>query len=601
MKPNNLRAAYCTLVNHVGTNGLIKREFTRLRMFHVKWLATIFFICVLIVSIYCGAYDYFVKLEHGRVVARAIFYRATLESFLERYQQLPYILSRDPRIIAGIDGSKIKELNTRLKDYAHKAGLEAIFLIDLSGRTIAASNSDAVSTFVGQNYGFRPYFTDAKSGKTGQYFAVGTTTSRPGYFIAEPVRSLNNLISGVIVLKLDMTALQNTWQSRHDKILVSDQNGIVVLASRERWLYKSLKTLSEKKLIALRKSRQYGFHQLDRAKWVETNPHSILFEQLTFLYAQAELKTPRWQIHLLATTQRASERAISTSIIVCTLIVSLLALAAFIRSNRIRIALLASEKANARLSAEITERNLIERRLATAQEELERINKLATLGQLAAFVTHELGQPIAALKTYIAAEELGNRTTPKHGFTFLKNVKSISERMDGITRQLRFFAQSPDQERELFDLRDLKATVESLVQHDIKAHEIIFQSHISSQSVFVTANRLRIEQVLVNFITNAISAVEGQSQRYIKLSITKKDKQAIISVTDTGVGFKGTTLKDLQEPFFTTRKSGKGLGLGLAIVSTIIREHGGSFDAISIEPKGACFCVRLPLSDNYGT
>ncbi|NQX79732.1 MAG: sensor histidine kinase [Hyphomicrobiaceae bacterium] len=556
------------------------------------------FISTLLTSIYAGSHNYFAKLEHANVVTRIAFYRATLDSFLKRYQQLPYILAKDPRVIAGLEDLSTNELNLLLKDFTHRAGLEAIFLIDMSGHTIASSNSGSDPTFVGQNYSFRPYFRDARSGKTGQYFAIGTTTTRPGYFISEPVLSSGGIVLGVIVVKLDMQTLQNTLRNHRDTILVSDQNSIIILASQTRLLYKAIQTIPENKRLSLRKNRQYGTHELDRVKWIETTSKSVKFEGTNFLYARTESETSGWKLHLLATTQRANERAISTSIITGALLTSVLALAAFVRSNRVRAALMASEKANVRLSTEIAERNAVERQLTTAQQELERQNKLATLGQLAACVTHELGQPIAALKTYIAAEELRKNTEHQKKSTFLKNVKSISERMDGITHQLRFFAQSPDREREVFDLRELKSSVFNLVQHDIKANDITFRSYLCNQAVIVVANRLRIEQVLVNFITNAISAVEGQLLRQVTLSITKEGEQALISVSDTGVGFNDATLEDMQEPFFTTRNSGKGLGLGLAIVSTIIREHAGSIDVASREPTGAQFWVRLPLSNN---
>jgi len=586
------------VLNRISTTQKIGRKFAQSYRVQFRWCAAALLVLALFTLVYAGAYRYFAELENRYAQERAVFYRTTLESFLRRYQQLPYILGKDPHVITGLEGYGLEELNTRLKDFAHRAGLEAIFLMDTSGRTVAASNADAVPTFVGQNYAFRPYFQDASSGKTGQYFAVGTTTARPGYFIAEAVKSFSGRVLGVIVVKLDMLALQNAWQNRQNNILVSDSNGIVILASHERWLYRTMQALSPNQRLALRQSRQYGTHPLVEAEWTKTGTNSVLFENQPFLYAQTTLEKPGWTLHFLATTQRANERAISVGTILGALLASILALAFFVRSNRVRAALAVSEKANARLSAEIEERNALERRLANAQEELERKNKLATLGQLSAFVTHELGQPIAALKTYIAAQELKNGADQKTEPGFLKNVKSISERMDGITGQLRFFAQSPDRERELFDLRELETSVVSLVQHDIDAHDITFKSELSPQPVAVAANRLRLEQVLVNLMTNAISAVEGRTQRDITLSITQADKHALMIVADTGIGLNGTTLENLQEPFFTTRKSGKGLGLGLAIVSTIVHEHGGTLEASGGKQAGARFCVRIPLADD---
>jgi len=568
----------------------------------MKWWIAALASFVLLISLYSFAYRYFAEIEYRRAQTRATFYGTTLEGVLKRYQQLPYILSKDTHVIAGMMGEGLQELNARLKDFVRRAGLEAIYLMNVDGLTVAASNADTQPTFVGQNYNFRPYFQAARAGKTAQYFAVGSTTARPGYFIAEAVRGANDQILGIITVKLDMLALQEAWTNDRETVLVSDQNGVIVLASQKHWLYQAMHKLSNDDRSKLQNSRQYGPHALHDLEWSQTGQKSALFAGQHFLHTQSTLTNLGWTVHLLETPDRLRERALLVTTIFGALLTMMLASAIFLRSHRVRVALAASENANARLSAEIEERNAAEKRLAAAQVELERKNKLATLGELAASVTHELGQPIAALKTYIAAAELKAGAARHTQTGFLENIKSISERMDGITRQLRFFAQPPEQERETFDLRELEQTIHHLVQHDIEAKDICLQSILDNEPVYAAANRLRLEQLLINLVTNAIAAVEGQPHRTIMLSITKdtdiKDNgYGLIAVSDSGVGLKGATIEKLQEPFFTTHKSGKGLGLGLAIASAIAREHNGTLKAEASAPTGARFVVRIPLNN----
>ena len=245
-------------------------------------------------------------------------------------------------------------------------------------------------------------------------------------------------------------------------------------------------------------------------------------------------------------------------------------------------------RANDRLAVEIEDRRKAERRLKRTQGELERSSRLAALGQLSASVTHELGQPIAAMRNHIAAAEIGRKAGPD----VTDKIGGLVDRMEGITRQLKFFARSESDPFELFDLRDaLKAAV-ALVEPNYQAGNIELSLELPEKRVDVHGIKLRIEQVITNVLRNAADAVEDVKNPSVKVEIGIEPSTVV--VTDNGHGMGNATLGDLAEPFVTTRDSGRGMGLGLAISATIVRDHGGTMTAENGTDGGAIFRVSFP-------
>jgi len=226
--------------------------------------------------------------------------------------------------------------------------------------------------------------------------------------------------------------------------------------------------------------------------------------------------------------------------------------------------------------------------------ELAQSSKLAALGQLSASVVHELGQPISAFRNYLAAEEMStpNKTTPT-----MKKLNGVVDRMENITKQLRFFTKPGGQKIEQVNLSEVISGALDLVQHDIELAKVKLELETKSQNVEVFGNRLRLEQVVVNLIKNSLSSLQEAAADRLFISLDTTDKEAVVSVRDNGLGIGDRDLKQLQEPFHTTRASGDGMGLGLSISAAIIKEHNGRFSAANVSDGGAIFQVHLPIAE----
>ena len=567
-----------------------------------RWLYVFCAVSIALLAIlFSASFSYFKNAELELAQNRGSIYRSILVSALDRFQHLPFVLAQDPLVIAALEGRDREGLNRRLAAFADRAKLDAIYLMDRSGLTIAASNHDAPVTFLGQNYGFRPYFREALAGRRGEFFAIGATTSRPGYFVAELVRGPDGRTNGVITIKLDLSDLAKAWAAGGEAVLVSNSDGVVVLSSDPSWLYRTLAPIPPERRTEIDAERQFGDEPLSPLDWSETEDGRVDMDGRGHLHVQLPVSRLGWTLHFLADGSRVLERVLFTVGAAAVVLALLLALAIFLRSERIREALRASQadrrqlqETNLRLEREIEERRVAERRLESAHSELARASKLAALGQLAASVTHELGQPIAAMRNYLAAEELEAEAPAQRNL--LTRLGDLVRRMESITKQLRFFAKPAAEPLLETDLRDVLEGARVVLEHELGAPDVDVSIHVPDEAVPVRANRLRLEQVLINLVRNSMDAMQNSDRRSLAIRIGTAGSRAFLSVQDSGHGVGDRSIEQLQEPFHTTRASGEGMGLGLAISSAIINEHDGTLSVENGRAGGAVFCIELPLA-----
>lgn len=537
-----------------------------------------------IVLTFLAALAFFRADEVRLAQSRLSLYSRSLSDTLQRFDYLPFILARDPRISAALESGRAGVMNVPFADFAEKSGLEAIYLMDTMGEVVASSNFDQVPTFMGQNYGFRAYFRSALAGEQGRFFGVGATTGRPGYFYAQPVRSTASRVIGVLAVKLDMSEFQKSWEQSGDNVLVTDTNGVVVLATNSQWLYRAIVPLGAARRAALKDSRQFGDHDLAALDWA-AEADRVLLDGRRFILASQPKAGLDWTVHFLQDERRVWERAGFATATVGSAIVILMLIATYLRSLRIQ---------NALHRSQADQRRLIEANdaLENAHGELKRSGQLAALGQLAASVTHELGQPISALKNYLSAGEASGEIARRET---LPKVERVIERIENIARELRFFTRPEPVALARFDFHDALAGALELVDHDVKRTGCVVDQHLSEEPLHLQGNRFRIERVCVNLIRNALEAMDGSP--YARLTITTEGRgdQMIFSVMDNGPGLRGMRIDDLREPFHTTKPSGSGMGLGLSIVAQIVNEHDGSLQARDGANGGAVMKVILPL------
>ena len=268
------------------------------------------------------------------------------------------------------------------------------------------------------------------------------------------------------------------------------------------------------------------------------------------------------------------------------------------RRTALRMALFQRESAelrslNAALQREIAERKRVQETLAVAEQTLEQSSKLAALGEMSAAVSHELNQPLAAMKTYLAgARLLLRRNRPEEALSSFGRIDDLIERMGGITRQLKSYARKGQEELSPVDMGDALASSLVMMEPQLRQRQVQITRILPEQRLEVMGDRLRIEQVMVNLLRNAIDATKSERDPKVEI-ILSAGETATLTVRDNGPGIED--LDSLFEPFYTTKQPGDGVGLGLAISSGIVTDLGGRLTARNGQAGGAVFEMQLPI------
>lgn len=251
--------------------------------------------------------------------------------------------------------------------------------------------------------------------------------------------------------------------------------------------------------------------------------------------------------------------------------------------------------ANRRLKTEIAEREKTASELREAQDELLQASKLAALGQISAGIAHELNQPLAAIRSYAHnGTILLDRGRHSETRENLDKIETMTERMADITSHLKSIARRPSKLVEAVSLETSVANALSFFRTRIGNEGVDVRLDFPSEDVLVEGEDIRLEQVFINLITNALDAMADATEKELRISARKTEGNAIVEIRDSGCGIRKKDVVKVFDPFFTTKEAGSGLGLGLSISSKIIRDFGGSIRVESTSGDGAVFSVELP-------
>ncbi len=558
----------------------------------------------LLVAVYVIAANTARDEQISQARATAHLYVQSLRAEIDRRRHIPEILSTDDDLAAVASGANRSELNARLEDLALATESEAIYLMDRSGLTVAASNWRQPDTYLDQNYRFRSYFEAALGGEVGRVFAIGATTGRPGAFVSHPVKNAAGAIIAVLAVKIDFDPLFEAWAASEHDVLLINSDGIVLIAGRKEWRYRATRPLSDTTRDAIDRRRQFADQPLSGLDVADLGDAAVKIDDRVYLRGVAPVGWLGWELWLLRSGALYQRDAVAAVAIASVGILLVFAAFMFMRSERIRSALLVSQRERSELSGlnralnrEIEERRAAEAELRQAQTELQRSAKLAALGQLSASVTHELGQPLSAMKTYVrtAQRELAKGGAAS-GAT-MDRLDRLVDRMSAIAQQLKFFARRSGEPVARLDIRDALAGAIETLEPALEEAGVTLVQHLPDQPVQASGGRNRLEQVFVNLLRNAMDAMRESDAPVIELELTSADDEARIAVRDVGEGISADLAGSLFEPFATTRASGEGMGLGLAISASIVQEHGGTVRAGNRAEGGAEFVVTLPLAE----
>jgi two-component system C4-dicarboxylate transport sensor histidine kinase DctB len=536
-------------------------------------------------------------------------YVANLLGTLHRFETLPQILGDLPALRAALaapgDAALQQRANLLLNSISRQTGAEVMYLMDGNGDTLAASNWDKKDSFVGRNFAFRPYYSAAISGGLGRFFGLGTTSAKRGYFFAAGVRDGQQQVIGALVVKVDLDHTETLWGNTPEQLLLTDHNGVVILTSRPEWRFRATRPLDIQERQAIQAVQPYPTQ----------DPRPLELDPAAWLTQTQAIKETGWNVSILA-PRVLIDRPVRTVVAVggAMLLALMLLLGLMMQRRRHyldRIAFEARarhdlenrvvertrdlEGLNSRLKQEVLERETAQQELVQAQDELVQAGKLSALGTMSASISHELNQPLAAIRSY--AENAGilldhQRTDEARGN--LRLISELTERMASIIAHLRAFARRDRHALESVALQPALDDALALLAKRRRAMAVELIRDLPDAPLWVQAGETRLRQVLGNLLANALDALtEKANPRCLWLSAEQTEDGVQLCIRDNGPGFSSLALVRAREPFFTTKTRTQGLGLGLAICDTLMRALGGELLLANHPRGGALLTVRL--------
>jgi len=570
--------------------------------------------------------------QHQQESVRRLAHNANvLEHEVDKFGLLPLAASYNDTLRDALlqpeNRKRLLQANHYLYRLNQGAGALQSYLIDHNGKIIAASNWNQPISFVGRNIAYRPYFKQAGANRITTIYAVGTTGNVTGYFFATGLYQ-DQVRLGVVAIKIGLEQLAHLWGNSVEPLLLSDANGVVVMSSVDEWKYHVLAPLSAQARQELKNTQQYNKQLIKPPIWQRKtilNNQAMLVQigqgraKHEYLAISQTLPISGMTLTMLNDTYDmhglALTRALAVAVIVgfaCLLLHSVrlwqMNLKAQAQAKRVlqeahdhleeQVEQRSSQlkQANASLKKEIEERILAARQVQNFQNELIRTENLAVIGQLSTGIAHEINQPLAALSALSANTvrflEIQDLDTAR---TNLVRITDIVARLGALTEQLKFFARRPSGEREAVQVGQVVDNALFLLNHRLKKTLIKLQLPSPATVVMVLCESVRLEQVLVNLISNAIDALVDTSEPQIAIDWQIQEDLVHIRVRDNGSGLSDSVKQHIFEPFFTTKKT-SGLGLGLALSSDIIKAYGGVLSASNHPEGGAVFTITLKQS-----
>ena len=549
-----------------------------------------------------------------------------LQGSLQRYEALPGLIADRPDLLRALrdptDVDLIARLNTDLQHTAENVGLSDVFLIDRAGLTIAASNHWKERPFIGRNFRFRPYFTQALAGRQGRFFALGITSGERGYFFAEPVIDGAEVI-GVLAVKFTVNAFEEAWRDDANDIVVIDDLGVIFMASRPEWHFRTVRPLGPYARNVIEATQKYPRDELAPFTHTQT-PFSAQFTRFSvsdgdnktekFIVQTHSIDDAGWSVLLLTPAQPAWSKAAGTVAVAALLMLLAGLVVTIIIQRRIQLqermkAALSMQaelehrvtqrtaelhKANHNILQEVEERRSAEARLRQTQTELVQAGKMAALGQMSAALSHEFNQPLTAVKSFATnVTAYLDRGEPEKVRQNVGMINDMVDRLVAISTHLRNFARRPGEQTEPISLNRALDGALAIVEPKLRATQCVVNWTPLERDVLVMGGQVRLQQVFVNLLSNAADAMQDVDEPVIEVDVEQANHQIKVRVRDRGRGLTQTEMTQLFDPFFTTKDPGKGMGLGLSISYNIIRDFGGNLEGYNNPDGGAVFLVSL--------
>jgi two-component system C4-dicarboxylate transport sensor histidine kinase DctB len=585
---------------------------------HSAYRSSLVLAAVLAVTALATALAWFGAGEAGkrRLLAQmdselAVLVRS-VDSEIERFRYLPSVIARDGRIRAALASrasGDVEAADRYLAEVRADSHADELYVMAADGLTIAASNYAEPSSFVGENYRFRPYYQDALAKGVGRYYAVGVTTGEPGYFLSSAIHDDGGRIVGVAVVKVDMRPLEQTWSKSATFAAVSDRDDVIFLTGHAAWKYRPLHPLSADVLRQIAATRKYDGVDLPNAAPVFASGSADSVIDIpesggAHLLGSVEMAPDGWRLWTASSLAPVRANALLFALLAALggLLVSGVGL--YLRQRRLLVRAKLEQhdllerrvvERTAELAREIDDRRRAEEELREAQASLIHAAKLAALGRMSTAIVHEVSQPLAAMENTLASTGLlAERGDAGAVAVKVKQARDLVRRIQRTVKSLKSFARNEPGRLEPVDVDHAVAAAVEVAAHRVGAEGVALTVETLAVPAQVRANAIRLEQVILNLVTNAVDAVAGRPLPAVRIRPERAGGRILIHVADNGPGIDEAIRGRIAEPFFTTKFGGEGLGLGLSISRAIVTELGGSLDFHSAPGVGCTFTISLP-------
>ncbi|WP_299878669.1 ATP-binding protein [uncultured Cocleimonas sp.] len=544
-----------------------------------------------------------------------------LQITLERHLYLPSLLANNNDVIDFLKSSEATEaykkgqdsVNLSLEHINNISGTTTIFLMDASGQVVSSSNWAEKDSLIKKDYSTWPYFEQAKNNILGRYFTSQAANEERFYFFARSIQNNNNELIGIVVVQVPLSDLAFNWTLADVDFAVTDKNGIVFLSSKSEW---DLNAISNLDLNVVSQNKHYQNKEtikiLNKERINLSNEGFQLIKLLNKKYQMLSqsMDIAGWDVRVLSDysiAEKEISRIMLISAILILLVAALAVLLLKIQNQRKEF----QQQATEELENKVAERT---QALKKSQEDLIQAAKMAALGQLSTGITHEINNPLSAIRAYADnASQFLQKDRLDMVDQNLTEITKLTENMAAITGQLKSFARKSKGQLKPVNLDATIDRAISIVNSKIVSSgtNITYDINTHDPIRMVLADEVWLSQVLVNLISNAISATNQNIERNVWIDIKESDISEIKETTDTedqeksphkycieirdnGTGIEDSDLPRIFEPFFTTKPTTKGLGLGLSISFNLVKDMNGSLDARNRKDGGALFTLCLP-------
>jgi two-component system C4-dicarboxylate transport sensor histidine kinase DctB len=514
-------------------------------------------------------------------------------SELQKNSIIPQLLVTDQEITKALISRNFFPLSERFSRFIDDISIASIALLDKDGNPVAFSAKQNFDKKISYKH-----FSFGTSNTSETLMSVYEKEDNEfGFFYSRSIEYEDSLL-GVILIEVDLKKFEKAWSKIGDAIFITDSANKIILSTEPSW-----KGLTEKQAFQI-KTPENAIKRAYKitAEWTNLKATETNFNtQYTSRHSEL-IPLLNWNISSFTNYSNVRERVNTILAFEILLLLFLLVSSLYFlnRKNTVRLNLFKEEtfqlkELNKRLTEEMKQRKRVEKNLLAVEQTLEQHSKLAALGEMSAAISHELNQPLAAMKTYLAgASLLLKRNRPNETVTALMRIDNLIQRMGGITKQLKSFSRKNTESFVPLNFNDAFLSALAIMEPQLKQTNVKIETSLINEPIIIMGDQQRLEQVIINLLRNALDAVMHIEQPEIKISLYK-DKSAILAIRDNGIGI--SNLETLFEPFQTTKDPGKGLGLGLAISSNIISELGGMLHGKNRSSKGAEFQIILPLFD----